>query len=224
MRIKNLPSIESMDGSQDALVIEQTDGSEDKSRKVSPAQIKQYVLNDMDDVPTADSNNPVKSGGIFSTMGVPKIDTATGKMYLAGGAAFGGNIDSSPTAGSNNAVASGGTKTYVDNAVSSNRSTTNNITISRMGKVRVLSFNRAVYSDIKTFFANLDSSDKPNTIQFSTVMRNSPDNKYMTLAFLYASATGGLYIRHFAQYNANTEEGEIGTTDRVLGEIVYIVD
>ena len=43
MRIKNLPSIESMDGSQDALVIEQTDGSEDKSRKVSPAQLKQYV-------------------------------------------------------------------------------------------------------------------------------------------------------------------------------------
>ena len=43
MRIKSLPSIESMDGSQDALVIEQTDGSEDKSRKVSPAQLKQYV-------------------------------------------------------------------------------------------------------------------------------------------------------------------------------------
>lgn len=43
MRIKNLPSIESMNGSQDALVIEQTDGSEDKSRKVSPAQIKQFV-------------------------------------------------------------------------------------------------------------------------------------------------------------------------------------
>ena len=51
MRIKNLPSIESMDGSQDALVIEQTDGSEDKSRKVSPAQLKQYVLgNSIDDI------------------------------------------------------------------------------------------------------------------------------------------------------------------------------
>lgn len=51
MRIKNLPSIESMDGSQDALVIEQTDGGEDKSRKVSPAQIKQYVLgSSIDDV------------------------------------------------------------------------------------------------------------------------------------------------------------------------------
>lgn len=43
MRIKNLPSIESMNGSQDALVIEQTDGGEDKSRKVSPAQIKQFM-------------------------------------------------------------------------------------------------------------------------------------------------------------------------------------
>lgn len=43
MRIKNFPSVESIDGSQDALVIEQTDGSEDKSRKVSPAQLKQYV-------------------------------------------------------------------------------------------------------------------------------------------------------------------------------------
>lgn len=124
MRIKNLPSIESMDGSQDALIIEQTDGSEDKSRKVSPAQIKQYVLNDMDDVPTADSNNPVKSGGIYNTMGVPRVDTANRRMYLEGGAAFDGNIDSSPTAGSNNAVASGGTKTYVDNAVATKRSLT----------------------------------------------------------------------------------------------------
>ena len=69
MRIKNLPAIESMDGSQDALIIEQTDGSEDKSRKVSPSQIKQYVLNDMDEVPTENSDNPVKSGGIFSTIG-----------------------------------------------------------------------------------------------------------------------------------------------------------
>jgi hypothetical protein len=71
-----------------------------------------------DEVPTQGSSNPVKSGGIFSTMGVPRIDTNTGKLYLKGGAAFGGNIDSSPTAGSNNAVASGGTKTYVDNAIS----------------------------------------------------------------------------------------------------------
>lgn len=68
MRIKNFPSVESIDGSQDALVIEQTDGDVDKSRKVSPAQIKQYVLNDMDEVPTEDSENPVKSGGVFSKL------------------------------------------------------------------------------------------------------------------------------------------------------------
>ena len=62
MRIKNLPSIESMDGSQDALVIEQTDGSEDKSRKVSPAQIKQYVLgNSIDDTYSVMGQNGAKN-------------------------------------------------------------------------------------------------------------------------------------------------------------------
>lgn len=62
MRIKNLPSIESMNGSQDALVIEQTDGSEDKSRKVSPAQIKQYVLgNSIDDIYSVMGQNGAKN-------------------------------------------------------------------------------------------------------------------------------------------------------------------
>lgn len=62
MRIKNLPSILSMDGSQDALVIEQTDGSEDKSRKVSPAQIKQYVLgNSIDDIYSVMGQNGAKN-------------------------------------------------------------------------------------------------------------------------------------------------------------------
>lgn len=62
MRIKNLPSIESMNGSQDALIIEQTDGSEDKSRKVSPAQIKQYVLgNAIDDIYSVMGQNGAKN-------------------------------------------------------------------------------------------------------------------------------------------------------------------
>lgn len=61
-----------------------------------------------DNVPTQNSNNPVKSGGIFSTMAVPKYDAANRREYYEGGAAFSGNIDSAPTAGSNNAVASGG--------------------------------------------------------------------------------------------------------------------
>ena len=95
MRIKNLPSIESMDGSQDALVIEQTDGSEDKSRKVSPAQIKQYVLNDMDDVPTADSNNPVKSGGTktYVDNAVSVVDTKLTNNCIINSAIQSPNLD-----------------------------------------------------------------------------------------------------------------------------------
>lgn len=151
-RIKEYPSITSFDGANDALAIEQTDGANNRTRKVTPAQLKQYVLND------------------------------------------------------------------------SSKSTINNITISRMGKVRVLTFNRAVYSDIKTFFAGLDSSDKPSNVQFSAAMRTSSDHKYMTLAFIYISAVGLIEVRHFASYNANATESEIGTTDRVIGEIVYIVD
>ena len=72
-----------------------------------------------DNVPTQGSNNPVKSGGIFSTMAVPKYDSANRREYYEGGGAFGGNIDSTPTAGSNNAVASGGVYTALtlhDNA------------------------------------------------------------------------------------------------------------
>jgi len=71
-----------------------------------------------DNVPTQNSDNPVKSGGIFSTMAVPKYDATNRREYYEGGSAFSGNIDSSPTAGSNNAVASGGTKTYVDTSIS----------------------------------------------------------------------------------------------------------
>ena len=109
----NYDTVASWNGSQDLFVVEQPDGT----KVATPEQVKQYVLNDMDEVPTQNSNNPVKSGGIFSTMAVPKYDSANRREYYEGGAAFSGNIDSTPTAGSNNAVASGGTKTYVDNAI-----------------------------------------------------------------------------------------------------------
>lgn len=89
-----------------------------KSVDVSTALAGKQDTLTFDDAPTASSNNPVKSGGIFSTMAVPKYDSANRREYYEGGAAFSGNIDSTPTAGSNNAVSSGGTKTYVDNAVS----------------------------------------------------------------------------------------------------------
>lgn len=102
------------DGDDDLFIVQQADAT----KVATPNQIKSFVLGTVDEVPTQDSNNLVKSGGIFSAMAVPKYNSSTETEYFEGGAAFEGNIDSTPTAGSNNAVASGGTKTYVDNAVS----------------------------------------------------------------------------------------------------------
>lgn len=42
-RIKEYPSITSFDGTNDALAIEQTDGASNRTRKVTPAQLKQYI-------------------------------------------------------------------------------------------------------------------------------------------------------------------------------------
>lgn len=42
-RIKEYPSITSFDGNADALAIEQTDGASNRTRKVTPAQLKQYM-------------------------------------------------------------------------------------------------------------------------------------------------------------------------------------
>ena len=42
-RIKEYPSITSFDGTNDALAIEQTDGASNRTRKVTPAQLKQYM-------------------------------------------------------------------------------------------------------------------------------------------------------------------------------------
>lgn len=109
----NYDTVASWNGSQDLFVVEQPDGT----KVATPEQVKQYVLNDMDEVPTQNSNNPVKSGGIFSTMAVPKYDATNRREYYEGGSAFSGNIDSTPTAGSNNAVASGGTYTAINERI-----------------------------------------------------------------------------------------------------------
>ncbi len=42
-RIKEYPSITSFDGTDDALAIEQTDGASNRTRKVTPTQLKQYM-------------------------------------------------------------------------------------------------------------------------------------------------------------------------------------
>lgn len=191
----NYDTVASWNGAQDLFVVEQPDGT----KVATPAMVKQFI-----------------EAGDFEATGEVKDGHGNILKDMAKSAIIG---DLSQTGLTGDSVAE-----QLTDAVSSSKSSTNNITITKMGKVRILTFNRAVYSDIKTFFANLESSDKPSGLQFSTVMRTSPDDKYMTLAFVYASASGGLFIRHFAQYNANTIEGQIGETDKAIGELVYIVD
>lgn len=109
----NYQTVAAWNGSQDLFVVEQPDGT----KVATPSQLKEFVLGEVDEVPTQDSDNLVKSGGIFSTMAVPKYDATNRREYFEGGAAFDGNIDSVPTAGSNNAVASGGTYTAINERV-----------------------------------------------------------------------------------------------------------
>jgi hypothetical protein len=151
-----------------------------------------------DEVPTQGSSNPVKSGGIFSTMAVPKYDSANRREYFEGGGAFGGNIDSTPTAGSNNAVASGGTKTYVDNAVS------------QLNKIKIVRATVNTSADgISAVFYNSDIKrgkvigvylDNPSsTYRFCTMMVNPVGDRFYIFVYNYdlapvTNTTVSLYV------------------------------
>lgn len=71
----NYQPVTSWNGTQDLLIVEQPDGT----KVATPEQIKQFVLNDMDEVPTQDSDKPVESGGVFNAIeDSVSIKTATG--------------------------------------------------------------------------------------------------------------------------------------------------
>ena len=95
----NYQTVAAWNGSQDLFVVEQPDGT-----KVATAdQVKQFVLGDMDDVPTQNSEKPVKSGGVYTALGT-KQDTLT--------------FDDAPIENSTKPVKSGGIFTAIANAVS----------------------------------------------------------------------------------------------------------
>ena len=172
----NYQTVASWNGSQDLFVVEQPDGT----KVATPEQVKQYVLGDMDEVPTQDSENPVMSGGVFSTMAVPKYDAANRREYYEGGSAFSGNIDSSPTAGSNNAVASGGTKTYVDNAVS--------------GLIKVVYFTGTTSANGNIQFTGLP---KANTIVLGCQISGTADNAcIVAIPYIYSALNSGNWGAH----------------------------
>ena len=166
-------------------------------------QVKQYVLNDMDEVPTQDSDNLVKSGGVFSTMAVPKYDATNRREYFEGGAAFDGNIDSAPTAGSNNAVASGGTKTYVDSGVS--------------GLVKLLYVTRTTSANGNIQFPTLSKS---NTIILGCQFKTTSGNAVVAILYSYSSSlVTGSWGAHVISELAN--ESVIANT-AIEGYVYYI--
>lgn len=80
----NYQPVTAWNGTQDLFVVEQPDGT----KVATPEQVKQYVLNDMDEAPTAGSNNPAASGGIKTY-----VDNAVdGKVEIQNNAGFHNSI------------------------------------------------------------------------------------------------------------------------------------
>lgn len=192
----NYQTVASWNGSQDLFVVEQTDGT----KVATPEQIKQYVLNDMDNVPTQNSNNPVKSGGIFSTMAVPKYDSANRREYYEGGAAFSGNIDSSPTAGSNNAVSSGGTKTYVDNAVSQLNDEIGTINTQLNDKTNFEAVGTITASNINDFATKIVNALTKQNVVFTATWNNHDSycGYYIGAKVMLQSSETNMYIGKYS--------------------------
>ena len=168
----------------------------------SPETIMQIVEDNSDTTPTENSTAPITSGGVFAAD--KDITDTIGDITQTG-------------------VTGATVAAQLEKLNTMSRSETGNIAITRAGALRIITFNRVAYSDAQSFFTALDSGDKPPQIQMSTVMRTSSDNKYMTLGFVYASVMGGLTVKHFAGYNADGIEGQIGATDLIIGELVYTV-
>ncbi len=176
----------------------------------SPEAIMEIVEDNSDTTPTENSTAPVTSGGVYTALGT-KQDTLT--------------FDTAPTDESTNPVTSGGVYTALagkQDTLTFDTEPGTNASLYRYGKLRILNSNRCTYGDLKTFYNGLPSTDKPSTLRFNVMIRTSSDNKYMTTPFVYVGST--LAAMHFAAYNADGVEGQIGDTDRLIGEIVYTVD
>ena len=167
----------------------------------SPEAIMAIVEDNSDSTPTEDSTAPITSGGVFAAD--KDITDTIGDITQTG-------------------VAGATVAAQIKELNTMSRSVTGNIAITRTGALRVITFNRVAYTNAQAFFTALAAEDKPTNVQFNTVMRTSNDNKYMTLGFVYVDSTG-LTVKHFAGYNADGVEGQIGSTDLIIGEIVYTV-
>lgn len=72
--VDNYDTVASWNGNQDLLIVEQPDGT----KVATPNMVRQFMESFYDDVPTEDSNNAVKSGGIFNA--VDDVYSVMGQM------------------------------------------------------------------------------------------------------------------------------------------------
>jgi hypothetical protein len=118
--------IETVSGKQDALTFDNAPTADSanpvKSGGVYTALSGKQDSLTFDNVPTSGSNNPVKSGGVYTALG-DKQDTLT--------------FDNAPTSGSNNPVKSGGVYTAVNDLHTS--FTTNELKLVSNGTTYVIS-------------------------------------------------------------------------------------
>ena len=94
----NYQTVASWNGNQDLFIVEQPDGT----KVATPNMFRQFIESFYDDVPTEDSDNAIKSGGVYSAL--------SGKQDVL-------TFDNVPTADSSNPVKSGGVFDAVRNTL-----------------------------------------------------------------------------------------------------------
>ena len=98
--------------------------------------------------------------------------------------------------------------------------TDGNMQLFKYGKIRVLSIDFVVYSQIRNI--TLDVSDRPSRVIRSTGIRQANDGYYATIAYIDITPTGQISAAKFDQYNGGTGATLLGDTDRLSGEVIWI--
>ena len=105
----------------------------------------------------------------------------------------------------------------------------NTIIFDEQGKRRLLTFNRATYSNLQTYVNNLSASDRPITTAVAPLVRlrsaSGGGYIYGTMGFIYIPNSGNLYIGLYLTYNAsNGYESTPNNDDLLVGQVEWYVN
>ena len=106
----------------------------------------------------------------------------------------------------------------------------NNIFLTRYGKMRTLSFMRETVESINSFLATLPTNDYPNSTYFASLFKSYAGQgafRYAALAFMrirtVSSAIETTFIKNDG-YNDTTNDAVMPNTDLVTGQITWFVN